>query len=227
MRAIFDAADANGDGRLDRAEFGDYLNRFFDDRVARGLPSQSNPRETPAEHLDGFYAGMNALAPDQDGLGFDEFVQWGKQFEEAFDQRLAIETRLNNIDSMTEQAVQNEQTFRDGLSEEQKAAFAADRAGWKNPATAAAKFMQMKGSFDAADADSDGRLNLAELGDFLQRMRETNVAQGVPARDPPSPEHLAGFYSCLNSLSDAEGVSLEEWCAWGMRFDEKKTALGV
>ena len=45
MRAMFDAADVNGDGRLDRAEFQPFIVAVHNDRIARSIPNMSDPSQ--------------------------------------------------------------------------------------------------------------------------------------------------------------------------------------
>lgn len=65
--------------------------------------------------------------------------------------------------------------------------------------------------FNGADADKDGKLNMAEFKGFTIRYLEASRARYGEAGSPPIKEQ-EDWYNCYNSITpDAEGISLADF----------------
>ena len=83
----------------------------------------------------------------------------------------------------------------------------ADRARGSAEGREAA-LKEMKKLFAEADADKDGRLNLAEWLSFVQSNEAAKAANGEPST-PKTKEHSTAIYNVMNKLiPDLEGISL-------------------
>ena len=131
-----------------------------------------------------------------------------------------VEARLDAIAEFTTRVVQKQKEWMATLSEEQLAAIAADAASWKDQAQVPERMAEVQATFNAADTNQDGLLDRNEMHDFMAKGYQNAVARGTPARDPSnmSDEEKDAFYAAMNSLSDAEGVSMGEFMAWGKRY---------
>ena len=78
-KEFFAAADANGDGRLDRGE----CDAFFDALKKQWEEIGGPNGEDTKEHRDAWYAVVNKI-DSTDGITWDQFEAVGKQQEEAF-----------------------------------------------------------------------------------------------------------------------------------------------
>ena len=81
--ANFAAADANGDGRLDKAELKAWMAGLTADKIARGIPVYDNSNMTD-EKLDGLYASFNAISDEGEGVSAPECMAWGGVFMKKF-----------------------------------------------------------------------------------------------------------------------------------------------
>ena len=71
--ATFSAADANQDGKLDRAEFTDFMIKLGQNAAARGVPAQK-PEDVTDEQKDQIWAYFNSISGD-DGVTAADFGQ--------------------------------------------------------------------------------------------------------------------------------------------------------
>ena len=71
--ATFGAADANQDGRLDRAEFTDFMVKLGQNAAARDVPHQK-PEDVTDEQKDQVWAYFNSLSAE-DGVAAADFGQ--------------------------------------------------------------------------------------------------------------------------------------------------------
>lgn len=80
---IFAAADANGDGRLDKAELKAWMAGLTADKISRGIPVFDSSNMTD-EKLDELYACFNAISDEGEGVSKPECMAWGGVFMKKF-----------------------------------------------------------------------------------------------------------------------------------------------
>ena len=86
-----------------------------------------------------------------------------------------------NVQEHTAYAATRYLAWFQGLSEERQQAYDAWIGGMADPANAAAALIEFGETFAEADADQDGRLNMAELEVCERRVHEKRAAKGIPS----------------------------------------------
>ena len=94
---MFDAADANSDGRLDRAEFRPFIEAVHNDRIARSIPNMSDPSQMQQAQYDNYYDLMNAINEASEGIAFEEIMDWWNEW------RVQMYARVAELDAAEEQ----------------------------------------------------------------------------------------------------------------------------
>ena len=79
LAATFGSSDTNQDGRLDRAEFEDFMGKLAQNSQARNVPFQPHDQFS-AEEKDGMYALFNGKSAE-DGITMDEFLTTVKEMQ--------------------------------------------------------------------------------------------------------------------------------------------------
>eukprot|EP00353_Schmidingerella_taraikaensis_P005558 CAMPEP_0185577228 /NCGR_PEP_ID=MMETSP0434-20130131/9303_1 /TAXON_ID=626734 ORGANISM="Favella taraikaensis, Strain Fe Narragansett Bay" /NCGR_SAMPLE_ID=MMETSP0434 /ASSEMBLY_ACC=CAM_ASM_000379 /LENGTH=138 /DNA_ID=CAMNT_0028194729 /DNA_START=23 /DNA_END=439 /DNA_ORIENTATION=+ len=129
--------------------------------------------------------------------------------------------KLDAIRDWTMTVAQRHQEHYLSLSAEQKAvndAFMAD---------VPARVAEFEVVYAAADANGDGILDKAEMRAYLNKDYETKTAAGMFMRNPADlPEEMFDtFYEKMNSISEGEGVSKQDWFSWGAQFGKILTEM--
>ena len=102
------------------------------------------------------------------------------------------------------------------LSEEDSAKVIADRAALSDEATKAERMAEMAATFTAADTNSDGLLDRAEMADFLAKLGQNAAARGVPHMSEAdiTEEQKEAVWAYFNGLTGGtDGVSQADFMA--------------
>ena len=114
------------------------------------------------------------------------------------------------------------------LSEEQRAAFQADReAVAGSEEVKQERLQEAQATFQCSDTNDDGMLDRAEFEDFLGKVAQNAEARGVPAQKPedmdePTRDALYTFFDALDG-SVAGNVSFAD-CLTGLEQINAKCA---
>mmetsp|Transcript_7040 Transcript_7040/g.8476 ORF Transcript_7040/g.8476 Transcript_7040/m.8476 type:complete len:231 (-) Transcript_7040:133-825(-) len=217
-RTLFDTADANSDGRLDFAELKAFIRANYDFRVSNGIPAQDSAIKMTDEQLGGFYQLLNAATHEVEGISFEEFFDFNFKIDDAYSAIERASANLPNISEFTQGVAQREHEWFQTLSQEQKDTHTASHG----PEAMPARMAEFEATFAAADANGDGRLDKAEMMDYLVKSYQARVAAGIPSRDASTmpPEMIDTFYEKMNSISEGEGIAKVDWMVWGAMFNE-------
>ena len=116
--------------------------------------------------------------------------------------------------------------WKAGATAEQKAAGLAMLEKYRggDEAFKAQRTAQMQAAWDGADADGDGKLNLAEYRVFENARRSLKEADG----EWHESDHAEENYAILNSLSNGDGFTMAEmhsvFVPWMAKWEECKAA---
>ena len=107
-----------------------------------------------------------------------------------------------------ETVVQKRLAWFQGLSEEDQGKVRADKQAVADEAVKAERAAEMMATFQAADTNQDGVLDMAEFTDFMGKMSQNAKARGVPAMseedvDDATKEAVWGLF---NGESEGDGV---------------------
>ena len=100
------------------------------------------------------------------------------------------------------------------LSDDQRAAIAADRASYSAEETKAERMGELAATFQAADTNADGLLDQAEFQDFMTKVGQNASARNVPfpAVGDVSDEIKQATFEVFNGITaDSAGVSLADF----------------
>ena len=118
--------------------------------------------------------------------------------------------------------------WKAGATAEQKASGMEKLERYKTDETfRTAHMAKMQQAWDDADANNDGKLDLAEYRVFDAAMRAMKTADG----EWHESDHAEANYGIGNSLSEGDGITMAEMrqamAPWLAKFEELKAADGL
>ena len=115
------------------------------------------------------------------------------------------------------------------LSEEQKAAVAAERAAWANEESKGEREAELAATFQTSDTNADGLLDRSEFEGFMKAMQQNAGARGLPTMDTETvaDDMKDMIYALYNAqTAGVDGVSIGDFVAITKAISEKiKAAL--
>ena len=212
MNTLYEAADADKDGRLNPEEYKVWIASMRVKQAERG--EWGDTRESSEQR---YYELADMVTPDQPGISLADFkVIMGlsgakhQELKDAYLKSLApaVSDEIKDaVNAHVEEFWRYYIETRADKYEEDK----ATRAKWQQDPEAKAKVMgDMNTLYEAADADKDGRLNPEEYKVWIASMRAKQAERGEWGDTRESSEQR--YYELCDMVTpDQPGISLADF----------------